>query len=433
MATIKYLLQSRNDNAPIYLRLSLGRGASLKRKTGLFVNPVEWSHVRGFAKQTKAHNKNLNANLRELETFVLNKLNEAVSKGELISGKWLEYIINLKFNRLKDNTTPEEVIYWIEYIIKNAHIFENSKGGYGLSYNRIKAYKGLLYTVKEFQGKTVLSIAELDKRMFESLKRWLFNEKKYSPATAIKKLTDLQKVVRVAREFVPIAKDFDSIKFKRVSSYDDDMDVITLTEEDIRKIEITELTSEALINARKWLILACFTGQRGDTLINRINEGNFESYGEDYIIKIKQKKGNKPITIPVLPKVKKIFEEGMPYKVTIQKLNFHFKTLCKIAGINEMVMGKKRDKNTGRNVKKLRPKYEYISTHTGRRTFATLHYKRLPTPVIMRITGHKKESTLLQYINRNHDDHVEIVLDYYKTKELRAKKSTLLNIIKSVS
>jgi len=34
MATIKYLLQSKLDNAPIYLRLSLGRSNTLKRKTG---------------------------------------------------------------------------------------------------------------------------------------------------------------------------------------------------------------------------------------------------------------------------------------------------------------------------------------------------------------------------------------------------------------
>ena len=43
MATIKFLLQSKSDNAPIYLRLSVNRDLVIKRKTGLFINPINWS------------------------------------------------------------------------------------------------------------------------------------------------------------------------------------------------------------------------------------------------------------------------------------------------------------------------------------------------------------------------------------------------------
>ena len=94
-----------------------------------------------------------------------------------------------------------------------------------------------------------------------------------------------------------------------------------------------------------------------------------------------------------------------------------------------MVMGNKRNKETNRNEKKLRPKFEYISTHTGRRTFATIHYNKIPTPIIMRVTGHKKESTFLQYINQNNDDHLDTFIDYYKTKELKQKKESILKIV----
>ena len=59
MATIKYLLQSKLDNAPIYLRLSLGRSNTLKRKTGLSISPKKWSYKNGFPKQNYSDEKNI--------------------------------------------------------------------------------------------------------------------------------------------------------------------------------------------------------------------------------------------------------------------------------------------------------------------------------------------------------------------------------------
>ena len=42
MATIKFLLQSTSSTAPIYLRLSLGRNNTLKRKTGFVIDAKAW-------------------------------------------------------------------------------------------------------------------------------------------------------------------------------------------------------------------------------------------------------------------------------------------------------------------------------------------------------------------------------------------------------
>ncbi len=433
MATAKFEVLSNSINAPIYLRLSIKRGLTPRAKTGLIIDSKNWSKETKLPKQTTGANKNLKTNLIKLQVYILEKYNVAYQNNINIDKQWLEHYIDVYFERIDENKTQTKVTYWINYIIKNSHLMPNSKGGYGLSKNRIKTYNSLLNRFTDYQSNKTINIKDLNKNAFNDFKKWLFEKEDYSPSTATKFLTDLQKVVRVASEYTPTAENFNSIKFKKVQTYDDDMNVITLTEQELNRIQNLDIKSEALLNARKYLILACYTGQRGEALLSRVIKENFIKYGNDYIIRIKQKKVNQTITIPVAPQVKTIYETGLPYKISIQKLNKHIKTICKDAEINELVMGKKRNKETNRNEKKLRPKYEYISSHTGRRTFATLHYTKIPTPLIMKVTGHKKESTFLEYINQNQDDHVDILLDYYKTKELKERKETVLNIVNNAS
>lgn len=434
MATIKFLLQSKSINASIYLRLSLSRSTSIKRKTGLNINFKDWSQSTGLPKQTNPKNKNLTSDLRRIKNHILDELNSANSKGDEVNGDWLIYNIDLHFKRISETGKSDLVLDAIQNIIDQSPFRDNGKGGVGLGTCRINAYKRLKTLFKEFQGKEQYKIVQLDKKEFDNFKEWLLDQNNYSPTYTFKKLSDLKTVCKDARSNgIETSTEINDIKTRQVSAYDDDMDVIILTPKEIEEIEKATLTKEALINARKWLILGCYTGQRGTALTTRIKIENFEKYGADLVIKIRQKKGNKPVIIPVLPKVKKIYENGMPYTISMQKLNQHFKEIGKIAKINKMTMGRiieAETKGKKRGIKKLRPKYQYISTHIGRRTFASNHYGKIPTPIIMKVTGHSKESTFLTYIQQTDDSHIDTFLDYYKTKELKAQKKPQLSIVK---
>ncbi|MGC6429854.1 MAG: phage integrase SAM-like domain-containing protein [Jejuia sp.] len=439
MATIKYELKSKSDSASIYLRLSVKRGLLLYRKTGLAINPESWSNTTSLPKQNSASNKNLNTKLQKLKTFVFERLNEANSNNEIVNGSWLKHQIDLYFERISESGQSDSALDAIQRIINEAPYRDNGKGGIGLTECRINGYKRLKELFQEFQSNKLIKVEHLDQNKFNDFKKWMLEQKGYSASYSLKKMSDLKTVCKDARsKGVKTSKDLNDIKTKQASTYDDDMDVIILTPEEIEKIENTHLLSEALINARKWLILACYTGQRGNALTTRIKHENFEKYGNDLVIKIRQKKGNKSVIIPVLPKVKEIYENGLPYSISMQKLNKHFKEIGKLAGLNEPVMGRiieadEKIKGRKRGVKKLRPKYKYISTHIGRRTFASNHYGKIPTPIIMKVTGHSKESTFLSYINQTDDSHIETFLDYYKTKEKKEQKEPQLEIIKNVS
>ncbi|MEP2059136.1 MAG: phage integrase SAM-like domain-containing protein [Maribacter litoralis] len=436
MATVNFLYRSKKERAALSLRLLYtfnGNNFVWSVNSSEYVSKDYWKNHHNQKRPKLEEIKNLqvevNGKLQRLRNHILEKFHK--DNPEHINKEWLIKTVHEYYNPPQPDYIDERVVYWIDYIVKTASNRENAKKGVGLSLSRINSYKNLKKIFERFQGDEDFLIKELNKDRFDSFRKWLLESEKYSLTYANKKVSDLKTVCKEAKSKVDVSRDLDNVSYGRGSAYDEDMDVIFLSFEDLEKIEKIDLNSEALINARKYLILSCYTGQRGKDLINRIIPENFKKRGEHYVIRFIQKKVNKAVTIPVLPKVLEIYENGLPYKVSIQKLNKHFKTICQKAEINEMVMGRLRDKKTGRGLKKLRPKWQYIGTHTGRRSFASNHYGELPTPMIMAVTGHKKESSFLTYLNTDNEDHVDMFIEHYAKLTQKAKKESNLTVIKS--
>lgn len=117
------------------------------------------------------------------------------------------------------------------------------------------------------------------------------------------------------------------------------------------------------------------------------------------IIKIKQKKTGNIVMIPVHSVVKAMLKKynGLPRSISGQKLNEHIKEACKIVGISQRTI--QYYNQAGINKSTIKPKYELISTHTARRSFATNAIKAgIPSMEVMKITGHKSEAAFKRYI-----------------------------------
>lgn len=63
-----------------------------------------------------------------------------------------------------------------------------------------------------------------------------------------------------------------------------------------------------------------------------------------------------------------------------------------------MVKGYKTCERTRRRKLGVYSKYSLISSHDLRRSFATNYFGKIPTPILMQIRGHSKETTFLSYI-----------------------------------
>jgi integrase len=60
------------------------------------------------------------------------------------------------------------------------------------------------------------------------------------------------------------------------------------------------------------------------------------------------------------------------------------------------------------------PKYELVSSHVCRRSFATNLYGKIDTLTIMKITGHKTEKQFLEYIKITPKEYAEKLKDFWK-------------------
>jgi len=431
MASIKFLLRSQNKNAQIYIRLIASRKQDFRKKTGLIINPKDWSIKTGLPKQNTPENKNLLITLKRLENFVLNKLNEDSINGIVTNGKWLQFQIDTFFNRIKKKEKNNFLTDYIQKVIDNAHTQVLPNGSIGLSNNRVKGlktFKGLMERYEKVRKKRI-KFSDIDYKFETHFRNWLLNDQEYKRSYASKNIENLKAICNQAKregknvnEYATQLKPFTEKKSKRI--------IQTLSFKELNKIEQLELKNTSLNNARKYIILGSYTGLRYSDLI-RLKASNFYLFEVPPYIEIRQQKTGNLINIPILEPVNKIIKEGLPYQVSYQKLNEQIKQVCKLAGINKIVEGDKLIKLENGKYRKIRgkyPKYELISTHTFRRSFATNHYKLIPTPVLMEITGHQRESTFLEYINKKRDSKDNLKLFYEYLNKNKQKESKIISL-----
>lgn len=454
MAKIKFLLQSKSENSQIYIRVSISQKVSLKKKTGFTINPKDWSEATGLPKQNNPENKKLSNNLKKLEPFILDNLNNDLGKSVLIDSNWLESKINDCFSRVVKTDTGL-LINHIQYIIDNANT-RKVKNKIGLSSSTIKNYTLFRNIILEYQKKIKKQIqfVEITKPFVDKFTNWLINTKNYSTNYAGKQLEILKTVcIDAEKNEIQVTPYSKSIQHFRESEKDRYIQTLSFEElEQIKNIDLSNaeqlnqfkkenpeltknlsITPESLNNVRNWILLGCEIGQRGGDLLAITNE-NIRYNGKNYYIDIIQQKTNKSVTIGIIaPHVIDIIENNLPKKIQHQKLNEYSKVICKLAGIVEIVKGTKLNTDTNRKELGNYPKYELIASHCFRRSFASNYYKKIPTAVLIGITGHSKESLFLTYINKREDkdSNADLFIKFYE--DLQKDKEPQLKIIRTAN
>ena len=183
--------------------------------------------------------------------------------------------------------------------------------------------------------------------------------------------------------------------FKQKSS---DRIIHFLNPAEIKVLKGLERIPSDLEDSYKWLLIGLSIGQRVSDLLS-LKPDNIRKAANGLYIDIMQQKTKKAVTIGVAdPLVIALLENKFPKVLSQVAFNKQIKVICKIAGISEVVRGFKNNPKTRRKEVIEGPKYEFVTSHIMRRSFASNYYGKIETPLLMNITGHTKESTFLTYI-----------------------------------
>ncbi len=411
MPSIKFLIQhakkeAKNRHFPIYIRIYNGRMTDVKAKTDFCVTIADWDLKNQRPRKKSAYSKTLNISLERLKLMMEQRLLEASTNGEVVNSAWLRAALQNK----TDESKPATLLSYIDHflIIRDSELKEDYK-------KRMKLARGFIeglqkVTRREYLGKDV----NLDfKREFE--KFGLKNG--YSHNTIQQYLKYTKRACTFAKqEGLPTSAELDGIKFKFKK-----VKVVYLTEKEIDKISNLRLDSEALENARDWLLISCYTGQRHSDF-NRFTKEmlraeydtrkNLERTHIDFV----QLKTNRHMIFPLSADLMSVLDKrngDFPRPLSNQKLNDYIKDVCKAAGIDEQIEGTKICRKTKKKVAGKYPKYELVSSHIGRRSFATNHYAKIPTPLIMAITGHSSERSFLTYVGKSDPTMAGLLTEYF--------------------
>lgn len=155
--------------------------------------------------------------------------------------------------------------------------------------------------------------------------------------------------------------------------------------EELHTLANAKLGRTALSNARDWLLISCYTGQRVSDLLKMNSENIIDS---DFY-SLKQQKGQKDIVIYLMPQVKEILRKHngeFPPRISDQKYNEYIKLVAQACSLNTPTKGGKIINN--RKVIDIYEKWELVSSHIGRRTFVSLFQPIIGTENIKTQTGH---------------------------------------------
>lgn len=164
-------------------------------------------------------------------------------------------------------------------------------------------------------------------------------------------------------------------------------------------------------------LIGAFTGLRYTDMNNLIIKKDVITDQNVEMIKIKTSKTGETVAIPLHPIVKHIIDNRIIRKHANKTMNEYIKIAAELAGINDFVFIEqiKGGKTTIRKYYK----WEKVTTHTARRSFATNAFKAgIPAISIMKITGHRSEKQFLEYIKISAEENAILLSkhDFFKTK-----------------
>jgi len=423
MAKISFQTIGTTDYVNIYVRISIERGKQFRRKTGYSISPKDWikgtqqPKIKNSSKSNPTPNpkdeklKKLKIDLDRLKISLEERINDAVKQGVGFSADWLQTQID-EINGKKKKTDPDRLVNHFQSYIDYLPYKRDSRQKKPVSAATIKKYATIKNKVIAFEEyrKQPIYIKNVDLNFRKEFIKYLAEVENLSDNTIGRYITFIKTVCNDAK----IHGIETNIQLDAIKGFTEEAAKIHFTFDELDQIENAPFTSDSLDNAKDWLIIGCYIGQRVSDLLHLTKDNICYKNGIE-LIELTQKKTGKQIFIPIHPKVVEILNKRdgqFPRRISAQKFNLHIKNVSKLAKINAPTEGAKMDEVTKRKKSGVYPKWELVTSHICRRSFASNYYGLMPTPLIITITGHSTESQFLEYVGKPPIDHAQQIAEY---------------------
>lgn len=259
-------------------------------------------------------------------------------------------------------------------------------------------WKNHLEAFSQETGKE-LTFEGINENFRQAFLSWCYDEKNHSVNYVAKGLDVVSQFMAAAQDAGLTENDYPQKKGWKLKKLP--TPTIALSEEQLQAIFDLDLTGyqPGYQKARQLFLIGAYTGLRHSDY-KRISRGHVTEEQGQKVISILAWKTKKMVTIPLHKNLEAILEEVEYHapRLSSQKFNQYLKEIARLAGITEQ-----RAVYTsagGQVVEEFKPKHELISSHTARRTFATVALiNGWPSPLIRAITGHSTEAQLHNYID----------------------------------
>ena len=374
------------DSTIIYLIYNFS-GQRLKYSTGKKVKPVGWNPVRQRIRKDYPNSKALNILLDKLTYMVEDAHTTIVTDGGIVNVENIRRELDRALNRKK---ARETFIEFIERYVRDGSHKQTSKTIFNTVLSHLKKYPGK----KDFN--------DITPAWFESYVGYL-ESKDFSVNYIRKNLSTLKQFMNEAVE-VGITQNV-SYRTRKSTIAPEEAVTIYLSIEELLALKNAVL-SEPQSRVRDLFLIGAFTGLR----FSDFSQLTQDNIGEDFI-RIRTQKTGELVVIPLHWAVRDIlnkYDGKLPRAISNQKMNDALKLIARRSGLEDLVI--KSRTNGGERTSKTFKKWELVTTHTARRSFATnIFIAGVPSISIMKITGHRTEKSFLKYIKISQEQNARLL------------------------
>jgi len=390
---IKFYLTNPQKESKLRITVVAGRFHQFKATTEFIVNPDHWDSKKQRAKKTMIGYEVLNQSLDELKMNVLKHIRELQLREKL---DWPQLT-----TLLRTFLQPEKVKLPLTVDLKPSNLTLVSVINVFLKARTAeykpetaRKYKVLESVILEFQKfrKQDIQLSDVSFPLMEEFRLYLLNERNNRNDTIYKMLAAFKCLIRwmIQNDYPVDARSLELRQKVKVKH-----DVVTLSEKELQQIQDAELNSFH-VPIRDCFLFQVYTGQR----FSDMQQLSPDQIKENSWVFPSVKTG-KDMRIPFVGWCSKAKEIGEKYGFSFQKysqqyFNREITKICRTAKITEPV---KLTRYQGSSLLQMqKPKCDWVSSHTARRTCVSLLLaKGVPPTVVMKLTGHSSIQTMMRY------------------------------------